>query len=160
MSRINAYLNNYYYAKNLREREIEAEIIGELTPALKKELYYQSYSVIFSHRLFSSMSDDLLKGISQYVREVTYYEDEMVFLKEFVISPCLYYVRKGELVHFTGGKSSISLRNIYTNDFVGLYEFVTQLSHQSILKTVKYSLTYLLKFTDWHSMMEKFPLDF
>jgi hypothetical protein len=34
--RVNAYLNNYYYAKNLREKDLEAEIIGELTPALKK----------------------------------------------------------------------------------------------------------------------------
>jgi hypothetical protein len=43
---------------------------------------------------------------------------------------------------------------------VGIYEFVTQLNHQSVLKTVKYSLTYLLKFADWHTMMERFPLDF
>jgi hypothetical protein len=73
MSRINAYLNNYYYAKNLRERETEAEIIGELTPALRKELYYQSYSVMFTHKLFSKMSDELIKGTSHYVREVTYF---------------------------------------------------------------------------------------
>lgn len=53
----------------------------------------------------------------------------MVFLKDFAISPCLYYVRKGELIHFTGGKTQVGLKNIYTRDFVGLYEFVTQISH-------------------------------
>jgi hypothetical protein len=51
-SKVNAYLNNYYYAKNLRERDAEAEIIGELTPALKKELFYQSYQAIFGHKYF------------------------------------------------------------------------------------------------------------
>lgn len=39
-NRINGYLTNYYYAKNLRQRDIEAEIIGELTPSLKRELFY------------------------------------------------------------------------------------------------------------------------
>lgn len=58
-SKVNAYLNNYYYAKNLRERETEAEIIGELTPALRKELFYQSYSSLFSHQYFKTTNINL-----------------------------------------------------------------------------------------------------
>ena len=35
-SRINAYLSHFYHTKNLREKEMENEIISELTPSLKK----------------------------------------------------------------------------------------------------------------------------
>lgn len=72
-SKVNAYLNNYYYAKNLRERETEAEIIGELTPALRKELFYQSYSSLFSHQYFKSTNISLKENICEFVKEVGYY---------------------------------------------------------------------------------------
>jgi hypothetical protein len=39
-SRINAYLAHFYHTKNLREKELENEIIGELTPSLRKELFF------------------------------------------------------------------------------------------------------------------------
>ena len=74
-SRVNAYLNNYYYAKNLRERDMENEIIGELTPALRKELFYQSYSHLFNHKYFSRTNVNLKENICCMVKEVGFYED-------------------------------------------------------------------------------------
>lgn len=39
-SRVNAYLSHFYHTKNLREKELEHEIISDLTPSLRKELYF------------------------------------------------------------------------------------------------------------------------
>ncbi len=74
-NRINGYLNNYYYAKNLRQRDLEGEIIGELTPSLKRELFFESYSIVMNHRFFSSFHEGVIIEASQHIKEVCFYED-------------------------------------------------------------------------------------
>lgn len=61
---------------------MEAEIIGELTPSLRKELFYQSYSIIFSHQYFKDTNVNLIENICCSVKEVGYYEAEMVFASQ------------------------------------------------------------------------------
>ena len=119
-SKVNAYLNNYYYAKNLRERETEAEIIGELTPALRKELFYQSYSSLFSHQYFKATNISLKENICEFVKEVGYYEAEMVFM-DINKQPCLYCIKRGELRWETGDSSHTFIKNYYKNDVIGIY---------------------------------------
>ena len=46
-SKVNAYLAHFYHTKNVRDKELEKEILLELTPSLKRELFYEIYGFIF-----------------------------------------------------------------------------------------------------------------
>lgn len=49
----------------------------------------------------------------------------------------------------TGGSAQIKLRTFYKGDYIGLYEFITQLSYLSDLTAIKYSLAYYVKYRFW-----------
>jgi potassium voltage-gated channel Eag-related subfamily H protein 1/potassium voltage-gated channel Eag-related subfamily H protein 5 len=51
-SRVNSYLSHFYHTKNLREKELESEVMSELTPSLRSELCYESYGCVFKTQEF------------------------------------------------------------------------------------------------------------
>jgi len=53
----------------------------------------------------------------------------------------------------TGGKSKISLRSQYKDDYVGLFEFVSQLAYMSELTANKYTRAYYIKFHHWRESL-------
>jgi potassium voltage-gated channel Eag-related subfamily H protein 1/potassium voltage-gated channel Eag-related subfamily H protein 5 len=67
-SRVNSYLSHFYYTKNLREKELEGEIISELTPSLRSELCFESYGCVFKKQEFFRKYEfwylKLLRGVS------------------------------------------------------------------------------------------------
>ena len=55
----------------------------------------------------------------------------------------------------TGGCSQIKLRTFYKGDYIGLYEFITQLSYLSDLTAIKYSLAYYVKYRFWREALRE-----
>jgi hypothetical protein len=77
------------------------------------------------------MSERVVVSACQNVKEVCCYEDEPLSPRELSPSPCLYFLKKGELMQETSGGSRIRLRTQYKGDYIGLYEFISQLSYLS-----------------------------
>ena len=54
-SRVNAYLYHFYHTKGFRQKELEGEILAELTPSLRTEIYFQAYGFMFKKHSFFNM---------------------------------------------------------------------------------------------------------
>jgi signal-transduction protein with cAMP-binding, CBS, and nucleotidyltransferase domain len=94
------------------------------------------------------------------VKEVGYYEAEILFINELNKEPCLYYIKKGELRYESGESSHTFIRNLYNNDTFGAYEFFTQLYFKSHLRAAKYSLLFYLKANEWRKYLKDYRSDF
>ncbi len=73
-SKVNAYLGYYYHTKNLRHRELEEEVIQELTPSLRRQIYYESFGFLFrSSSFFVKFSEEMLAYSSSNIEEVSFF---------------------------------------------------------------------------------------
>lgn len=117
------------------------------------ELYHQSYSILLKHRFFECINETVIVAACQHVKEVSCFEDESLSSRWYNASPCLYYIKKGELRQVTGGKSRISLRSQYKDDYVGIFEFITQLAYMSELTANKYTRAYYIKYHRWRTSL-------
>ena len=153
-ARVNAYLTNYYRAKNLRERDLESEIIGELTPSLRRQLHIESYQPLFMHPFFATMNPTLIIDASEAVNEVTYYEHEQAITPEHS-HPSLLYVKRGALAP-TVGNTTTNLRKVQVGDLVGVFEFFSGSPFRMTLTASSYSQCYRLELGTWREKLIEF----
>lgn len=79
-SRVNAYLAHFYKHEKLRDAELENEVIRELAPGLRDELYMDTYGFIFKEfQVFKPFSEDLFTELVYKIQEVRYSEYEIIF---------------------------------------------------------------------------------
>jgi hypothetical protein len=110
-----------------------------------------------------SFSGEFLERASGFIREVGFFEEEVVYEPLAEESISLYYILKGEVVSFVelgnSKTNNVELERFEANSTVGLFEFVRQLNYCHSLKAVKYSLLYVLDYENWIAAISEFEAD-